>query len=152
LIDERGDALADAGWEAFKDAAERRIYEMIRASLARIGNHFVEIFNELSLYDDASEWVTLDCLRVKGLVNDAASPEHDDDYAERPDEEDLDAAATAGHDTWLRMRQLRDVKKDTALVKADGEPTYRLPDTAYHINKLDRGFDLAINILGADHI
>ncbi len=152
LIDERGDALADAGWEAFKDAAESRIFEMIRASLARIGIHFDVFFNELSLYEDGSVWETLDRLREKGLVYDAAAPERDDDYAERPDEEDLDAAGTAGHATWLRMRQLRDVKKDKALVKADGEPTYRLPDTAYHINKLERGFDLAINILGADHI
>jgi arginyl-tRNA synthetase len=38
------------------------------------------------------------------------------------------------------------------VVKSSGEPTYRLPDTAYHINKLERGFDLLINILGTDHI
>src|SRR5690554_1457353 len=97
LIDERGDALADAGWEAFKDAAESRIFEMIRASLARIGIHFDVFFNELSLYEDGSVWETLDRLREKGLVYDAAAPERDDDYAERPDEEDLDAAGTAGH-------------------------------------------------------
>jgi arginyl-tRNA synthetase len=37
------------------------------------------------------------------------------------------------------------------MVKATGEPTYTLPDIAYHVNKLDRGFDLAVNVLGADH-
>ena len=37
-------------------------------------------------------------------------------------------------------------------MKSDGQPTYRLPDIAYHINKLERGFDALINILGADHL
>ena len=37
-------------------------------------------------------------------------------------------------------------------MKADGDPTYVLPDIAYHINKLNRGFDLLVNILGSDHI
>jgi len=37
-------------------------------------------------------------------------------------------------------------------VKSTGEPTYRLPDIAYHANKLERGFDLCLDIFGADHI
>jgi arginyl-tRNA synthetase len=37
------------------------------------------------------------------------------------------------------------------MVKATGEPTYALPDIAYHVNKLGRGFDRLVNILGADH-
>lgn len=152
LIAERGDELADAGWEVFKDAAEVRIFEMIRASLGRIGITFDVFFNELSLYEDGSVWRTLDALREKGLVYEAPAPERDEDYEERPDEEEVEAASGGANATWIRMRKLRDVKKDKALVKSDGEPTYRLPDTAYHINKLERGFDLAINILGTDHI
>lgn len=42
--------------------------------------------------------------------------------------------------------------KDTVLVKSTGEPTYRLPDIAYHANKLDRGFNLCLDVFGADHI
>ena len=38
------------------------------------------------------------------------------------------------------------------MVKSTGEPTYRLPDIAYHIDKVDRGFDLIVDIFGADHI
>jgi len=38
------------------------------------------------------------------------------------------------------------------LIKSTGEPTYRLPDIAYHANKLDRGFDLCLDVFGADHI
>jgi arginyl-tRNA synthetase len=42
--------------------------------------------------------------------------------------------------------------KDRVLVKSSGEPAYRLPDIAYHKEKLARGFDLVIDVLGADHI
>ncbi|MCF7833536.1 MAG: hypothetical protein K9N05_08195 [Candidatus Marinimicrobia bacterium] len=42
-------------------------------------------------------------------------------------------------------------EKDRALVKNTGEPTYRLPDIAYHREKINRGFDLVIDIFGADH-
>lgn len=37
------------------------------------------------------------------------------------------------------------------IVKSTGEPTYRLPDMAYHIDKIKRGFDLILDIFGADH-
>ena len=41
--------------------------------------------------------------------------------------------------------------KDRVIVKSDGEYTYFLPDIVYHVNKLNRGFDKLIDILGADH-
>ena len=41
--------------------------------------------------------------------------------------------------------------KDRAVVKSDGSFTYLMPDIAYHLNKLERGYDLLIDILGADH-
>ena len=37
------------------------------------------------------------------------------------------------------------------MVKSDGAPTYTLPDIAYHRDKLQRGFDVAVNVLGTDH-
>ncbi|MCB0296829.1 MAG: arginine--tRNA ligase, partial [Calditrichaeota bacterium] len=42
--------------------------------------------------------------------------------------------------------------QDRVIVKSSGEPTYRLPDMAYHLNKYERGFDPIIDIFGADHI
>ncbi len=151
LIAERGDALKDAGWEPFKEYAEARIFEMIKASLKRINIEFDSFFNENWLYEDGSVWRVLEQLRAKGLVYEAPTPEKDEDLEERPDSEELEATA-GGPAIWVRMRQLRGAKKDCVLVKSNGEPTYRLPDTAYHINKLERGFDLLINVLGADHI
>jgi arginyl-tRNA synthetase len=43
-------------------------------------------------------------------------------------------------------------KDDRVIVKSTGEPTYRLPDICYHIDKLSRGYDQLIDIFGADHI
>ena len=52
--------------------------------------------------------------------------------------------------TWLKMDKDK-FQKDKVIVKATGEPTYRLPDMAYHIDKIKRGFDLIIDIFGSDH-
>lgn len=52
---------------------------------------------------------------------------------------------------WLRSTELGD-EKDRVLVRANGVPTYLVPDIAYHYDKLvTRNFDLAIDVLGADH-
>lgn len=51
---------------------------------------------------------------------------------------------------WLRTTDFGD-DKDRVLVKSDGEFTYVVPDTAYHVDKLKRGYDLLINLLGRDH-
>ena len=50
---------------------------------------------------------------------------------------------------WLK---LNGGDNDKVLVRSTGEPTYRLPDIAYHAYKLDQGYDLVINVLGADHV
>ena len=51
---------------------------------------------------------------------------------------------------WLRSTDFGD-DKDRVLVKSDGEFTYLLPDIAYHRDKFARGFDLLIDVWGADH-
>ena len=51
---------------------------------------------------------------------------------------------------WLKTSVLGD-EKDRVVVKSDGSYTYLLPDIAYHANKLSRGYDHLINVLGADH-
>ena len=53
--------------------------------------------------------------------------------------------------TWFKTTKLGK-KEDKVLVKSSGEPTYRLPDIAYHIDKVERGFDLIVDVFGADHI
>lgn len=51
---------------------------------------------------------------------------------------------------WLRSTEFGD-DKDRPLVRSNGEPTYLLPDVAYHRNKFERGFSLLIDVWGADH-
>jgi arginyl-tRNA synthetase len=52
--------------------------------------------------------------------------------------------------TWLRTTELGD-DKDRVLIRSEGDPTYYLADLAYHRDKLERGSDRLINVLGADH-
>ena len=52
--------------------------------------------------------------------------------------------------TWLRTSDFDD-DKDRVLIKADGELTYFASDTAYYVDKRNRGFDVCIYLLGADH-
>lgn len=51
---------------------------------------------------------------------------------------------------WLKSSEYGD-EKDRVLVKANGEYAYITPDIAYHLDKIDRGFDNLINVFGADH-
>ncbi len=68
----------------------------------------------------------------------------------------LAQAREAGHvyesegATWLRTTTFGD-DKDRVLIRSDGESTYFLSDIAYHRDKLDRGADKLIDVLGADH-
>ncbi|MDX1586334.1 MAG: arginine--tRNA ligase, partial [Balneolaceae bacterium] len=95
--------------------------------LHRINIKMDTFFNEHDLYDDGSIEETVEAFRQKDLA-------YDKDGA-----------------TWFRTTEFGK-EKDTVLIKSSGEPTYRLPDIAYHANKLDRGYDLCIDIFGADHI
>lgn len=51
---------------------------------------------------------------------------------------------------WLKTSEYGD-EKDRVLIKSDGNYTYLTPDIAYHLNKINRGYDELIDVLGADH-
>jgi arginyl-tRNA synthetase len=95
-------------------------------SLRRIGVEFDTWFSEKTLVESGAMDATLTDLRAKGVV-----------YEE-------------GGAVWLRTTDFGD-DKDRVLVKSDGEPTYLLPDIAYHRDKFARGHELLIDIWGADH-
>jgi len=124
---EHGDVLVDAGVDVFKDKAEAEMFEDVRATLARLGIYFDSYFNENSLHEGGQVWDVLEMLRERGYV-------FEKDEA-----------------TWFRATDLGG-KKDRVLVRSNGKPTYRLPDIAYHIEKIRRGYGLMITILGADHV
>jgi arginyl-tRNA synthetase len=127
LESRHGTALANSDHKPFQQAAEQTIFADITATLDRMRIRFDVHFNEDSLYRDGSIDRVLVDLRRAGVV-------YEKDGAQ-----------------WLRLTALG-LPEDRVIVKSSGEPAYRLPDIAYHRNKLDRGFDSIIDVLGADHI
>ncbi len=105
---------------------EARAVEDHRETLARMNVHFDHWFSERSMVDSGAIEQTLADLRERGVV-------YDD-----------------GGAVWLRSTDYGD-DKDRVLVKSDGEFTYLLPDIAYHRDKFSRGFDLLVDVWGADH-
>lgn len=126
LIIEYGDALVDVPTDVFSEYARDQISRQQKATLARVGIVFDVYFREQSLYETGAVWRTLEVLRERGYI-------YEKDGAQ-----------------WFRSTEFGD-DKDRVVVKADGEPTYRLPDMAYHWDKAQRGFDLVVDIFGPDH-
>ncbi|MCG2587089.1 arginine--tRNA ligase [Rhodohalobacter sulfatireducens] len=128
LLEEHGDKLADKeDVTLFKEKAETVIFEEIQNTLGRMNIEMDSFFNEHTLYEDGSIDQVVQTFREKELA-------YDKDGA-----------------VWFKTTEFGK-DQDTVLIKSSGEPTYRLPDIAYHANKLDRGFDLCIDVFGADHI
>lgn len=143
LAAEQGKALIDADWQPFKEYAEKKMFAMIRTTLERVDIIHDIFFNENSLYDDNSVWQVLAKLEQGGCI-------YESSVREGASEEETAKGAGLEPAKWFRSTQFGD-KEDRVLVKSDHTPTYTLPDIAYHVNKIERGFDLLVNILGADH-
>ncbi|WP_395657648.1 arginine--tRNA ligase [Nocardioides sp.] len=94
--------------------------------LEQFNTHFDVWFSERSLHDSADVTAQLEKLRSQGHLYDA------------------DGAL------WMRTSDFDD-DKDRVLIRSNGELTYFASDTAYYVNKRERGFDRCIYLLGADH-
>jgi arginyl-tRNA synthetase len=128
LRETHGEALVDEPADGlFRSEAERRVFAEIQVSLESLSLTFDVYTNEKSLYDAGLVEAALGDLRACGVVYEA------------------DGAV------WLRATELG-ADRDRVLVKSTGEPTYLLPDIAYHREKFRRGFERAIDLQGADHI
>jgi arginyl-tRNA synthetase len=127
LIDQYGNKLVDEPADGiFKATAEQEIFKDIENTLKSLNIKFQNYFNENSLYESG---------KIKELLK---------IFAERNLSYEKDGA------TWLKLTELGN-EMDKVIVKSTGEPTYRLPDIAYHTTKFDRGYDLIIDIFGSDH-
>jgi arginyl-tRNA synthetase len=128
LITKQAKSLVDEPGEGlFRDEAQRVIFEDITKTLDRIGIDFDVYFNERSLYEEGKLEETLTDLRAAGLIYDAEGA------------------------VWFKATD-RGLDRDRVVIKSSGEPTYLMPDIAYHREKFRRGFDLVIDVQGADHI
>ena len=111
----------------FKSFPEKKMFEHIKNTLRILEINFDEYSNEKAFYDNGEIEKLLNELKTKNLI-------YEQDGA-----------------TWFKTSSLGK-EKDRVFIKSSGEPTYRLPDTAYHRNKVERNFDLIVDVFGADHM
>lgn len=130
ILDEEGNRFLEIPPEEslpyFKDYACRVILEGIKKDLADFGVNFDMWFSEKSLYEGDLLQRTLETLKSNGYAYEA------------------DGA------TWFKATAFSD-DKDRVLIRSNGAPTYFMSDIMYHKNKFDRGFDMVIDVWGADH-
>lgn len=130
LVEAEGDRLQGDDSPGALDFVRAFAVRMLRADqdrdLAAFNLTFDEYFLESSLYSSGRVEDTISALRKTGAV-------YDKDGA-----------------VWLRTTEHGD-QKDRVMIRSDGNPTYFLPDVAYHMTKWERGFHQVINVQGADH-
>ena len=125
ILDENGKDL-NSGSNIFKNKAEEIIFNDIKDSLKKLGINFDQFTNEKTFYDNGDIDKFMNELRTKNLIYEKENA------------------------TWFKTSSLGK-DQDRVYIKSSGEPTYRVPDTAYHRNKIKRNFDLIIDVFGADH-
>ena len=113
--------------DIFKNYAENKIFDDIKKTLNILSINFKNYFNEDDLYKNKDIEKIISDLEKKKLI-------YKKDNA-----------------TWFAgTKANRPV--DRVLIKSSGEPTYRLPDMAYHRTKFERNYDTIVDIFGADHM
>jgi arginyl-tRNA synthetase len=118
--------LGAEGFEIFFKRALDSILADIRQDLSEFGVDFDTWFSERSLFDDGKINKAIDALKASGDVYEKAGA------------------------WWFKTTAYGD-EKDRVVVRDNGQPTYFASDIAYHADKLERGFDLTINVWGSDH-
>ena len=117
---------ADTRYESFREAAYKVQLADQQRVLDTFKTHFDVWFSERSLHEAGAVEHAVEKLRTQGHVFDSEGA------------------------IWLRTTDFGD-DKDRVIIKANGDLTYFASDTAYYINKRERGFDVCIYMLGADH-
>lgn len=135
IVDADGDAWRDVDPDerrrAFRERGYAAMMDSVRDTLALFGNQFDTYFSEHSLFipgDDGKNKVqhAFEAMKERGFI-------YEDEGA-----------------TYFKSTEFGD-EKDRVLIKQNGELTYFMSDVAYHYNKKQRGYDLLLDIWGADH-
>jgi arginyl-tRNA synthetase len=122
----RAEGVEPTDRETLEVRGVEEVLKETRATLERFGVTFDNWFSERSLYAKGEVEMALGELEKRGHTY-----RHEDAL-------------------WLRTTDFGD-DKDRVLIRSNGEATYLTPDIAYHWDKLQRGFDRLIDVLGADH-
>jgi len=128
---ERGETFKGIPFETCGDEITtwtyKRMIELIRRDLSRFRiKDFDTWISEKDIFEKGEVQQAIDDLTKKGFLYES------------------------GNALWFRSTDFRD-DKDRVVIKSDGQHTYFASDIAYHKNKLDRNFDIIIDIWGADH-
>lgn len=130
LAEEKGSTLIEMDEKSrlvfFRNYAVERLMDRIKHDLSDFRVDFDVWFSETALYETNEIDKVLKKLKDNGHT-----------YEQ-------------GGALWFASTKFGD-DKDRVLIKSDGSYTYLTPDIAYHLNKLERGFDKLINVWGADH-
>ncbi len=127
-LKEKGQNLSENDFDYFKKVAVEYCFGDIKKTMERLGIFFDVYFNESALYKSGEVDKTVADLKATKYT-------YEKDGA-----------------LWFKATEFG-AEKDRVLVRssADKVPTYRVPDIAYHRNKFERGFDLILDVFGADH-
>ncbi len=145
LKDTHGDAFVDRPEEVWlaeiKDFAMHAMLDLIRSDLEALGVKMDVWFSEKSLYGTGRIEAALKALEDKGLIYEGIlePPKGKTPEDWEPREQTLFRSTAHGDDV------------DRPVKKSDGGWTYFAPDIAYHYDKIERGFDILIDVFGADH-
>lgn len=126
IYDEYKDTKLNEGIEYFRSCGLEKLLNQIKKDLDDYRVHYDVFTSEQSLYDRHLVDDTLNILKNNNecyIAEDAL---------------------------WLKTSEYGD-EKDRVLVKADGNYTYLTPDISYHLDKINRGYEEVIDVLGADH-
>lgn len=127
LKTEKGDSLKQsADLPFFTKYAADILMESIAADCRDLDVRHDEYFSETTVHKNGEVEEALDRLRANGDLYESEGAQ------------------------WVRTTKYGD-DKDRVVIKADGNYTYLAPDIAYHLDKAKRGYDLLVNVLGADH-
>lgn len=129
VMAQHGDAFAEpteANIDTMRSFGEQWNFRTIKKTMDALGIRHDVFYNEKSLYEEGKIEETLAGLK------------------------EIERSYEKEGATYLKMEDLG--RQDRVIVKSSGEPTYRLPDIAYHMEKLRRGFEVIVDVLGADHI
>jgi arginyl-tRNA synthetase len=127
LFEEHGNKLTGQDPEGiFKETAEKEIFKDLESTLLRLKIKHKLFFNENSLYEEGN---------IKKLLKHF---------------EEKELSYKKDDAVWLKLSKMGQ-EQDKVILKSSQEPTYRLPDMAYHITKFERDYDLMVDVFGSDH-